>query len=440
MAPTIPKQHYVTIKYSKDSSTESGLLGFSSPYTKDAAFKNRKSTQDRWAYGYSCTVNIDEDDEITISNNENTTGKFTLDSMTLFTTKCYPLILDNIPLAGFEVAKSVRRSSWNTGNVVWRIADPRGFELEISSANFARVLDCTTIINGVIQGQCLWGRDAANNLLLPVASDIYQTALSLTAKTNTKIALKDINPGDTVAVLSKNVSEEDAICEYLGKYYFLEAKHENFDHYGYATRSIELTHYQVERYLFRSVKNDTYFILSSPKVVNIINKVETQLDKLEIAKTITAKLSYNFTISDTTNLILISPTKIVFSELTTTLDPIAESFSEWPIVDRYYAASLVAVDNLGNQFLAKRSDGTHNSSGSYDYFNEAIKIVDINLITGVVKLATEESLQKWKGSRATIKNSTIRIDNLNDYQLFKFTVSTKSGIVGTILRTSSTHY
>lgn len=105
----------MTIQYRKDTTTESGHLGFASPYTKDAAFKKRKETQDRWAYGYGTTVNIDENDDITVTGGgrQGGYGHMEVDASTLFMTNCYPLIIDNNLIEGFQIAKSVRRSgSW----------------------------------------------------------------------------------------------------------------------------------------------------------------------------------------------------------------------------------------------------------------------------------------------------------------------------------------
>ena len=59
MAATIASKLYVTIQYRKDAGNDDGHLGFASPYTKDAAFQKRKSTQDSWAYGGGTTIEID---------------------------------------------------------------------------------------------------------------------------------------------------------------------------------------------------------------------------------------------------------------------------------------------------------------------------------------------------------------------------------------------
>ena len=67
MAAVISEKLYVTIQYRKDAGNDDGHLGFASPYTKDAAFQKRKSTQDSWAYGGGCTIEIDENDDVTFT-------------------------------------------------------------------------------------------------------------------------------------------------------------------------------------------------------------------------------------------------------------------------------------------------------------------------------------------------------------------------------------
>ena len=356
MSTVIPKQHYVTIQYRKDSSTESGLLGFASPYTKDAAFQKRKNTQDNWAYHGCAKVNINpDDDSISLEQTETDTTRWNyFDVGALFITKCYPMIMDNVPTPGFEVAKSVKRCGWNGGNVVWRIADPRGFELEISSANFARVLDCTTIINGVIQGECVWGRDGANNILLPVASDVYQEAVRQTVKTNIKISLKDVQIGDTVELLTKDNTDDDKFV-YFGKNYVL-CRDTDYNRGGYNSRRYKFTA-QVERYILKSVKTGEYLAMTTPKLTAIVNKVATPMDRLDAAKQITADLIAGTKIDTIYHPILVTPTKTakIDVKLIPFTDPIG---SEWPTRDKYYSQAIVC--KIGDEYwVAQNSDNRH---------------------------------------------------------------------------------
>lgn len=358
---TIPEKTYVTIQYRADSSAE-GKLGFLSPYTKDSAFQKHKDTQDKWAYGYGVTVKINEDDDVTVSGKGNAGRNGEWDAAALFMTNCYPRILKNELTEGFEVAKSVRRCGWNgSGNVLWRIADPRGFELEISSENFARVLDCTTIINGVIQGKCVWGRDGSKNILLPEASDVYQEAVKRTSKVNSNISLKDVQVGDTVELLSKD--GEDLGGQYLGKYFFMQYGQAPTDRndrlYGRYTDGIYRFNFkQVERYLFRA--DDKYFVLSSPKVTAIVSKIETPLDKTVIAQEATDYRDNTHDIKGIDSVVLVSPTKIKLNTVTSKLVPFEYVGGNWPVTNKYYTEAIICEMN-GKYYLAKRKE----KSGPY---------------------------------------------------------------------------
>ena len=203
---TIPSQHYIGLKPERD--TESSLpLAFATPFGTDAAFEKRKSTVDNWCRGYGTYVN----------------GKYVYPE---FDAKVH----DNELMEGFRIAESVRRTGWNGGNVVWRVVDPRGFELEISSANFARIVDCTTIVNGEIKGKCIWGRDGAANVLLPEASEPYQQAAANTKRSTMKIDMKSLAVGDEVEF------KDGQIWVYLGVYSTLSRKESKMDGgRGYST-------------------------------------------------------------------------------------------------------------------------------------------------------------------------------------------------------------
>lgn len=175
---TIPKQLYVGFRR---QGSDDLPLGFATPYDTSKAYEKRKSTVDYW------------------SNRDN--------SMWNTKTKVYdkvtplePTIIDNVPLSGFKIAESVRRVYWGGGNVVWRIVDPHGYELEISSANLAKILDCSSVVNGEIMGECVWGRDKAQNVLLPVSSKPYLDAVNNTSRAGKKVPLKEVTIGDTVVL------------------------------------------------------------------------------------------------------------------------------------------------------------------------------------------------------------------------------------------------
>lgn len=98
--------------------------------------------------------------------------------------------LENKPLKGFKISKMVTHGGgWNDLTVHWRIVDPRGFELEISSGNLGKLFQYCKVDHGDIEEACVYGFDKANGskvVLLPVNSDIYLDSVTSTAIHNAK--------------------------------------------------------------------------------------------------------------------------------------------------------------------------------------------------------------------------------------------------------------
>ena len=106
-------------------------------------------------------------------------------------------IIENLPTKNIYVASSVSR--WSTSNKLFRVKDPRGFTVEIPTDNLATLLQYTTVINGVIQEECVWGRHGGNHILLPVNSEPYNEAkATLDVLENKLIDIKDLKVGDWV--------------------------------------------------------------------------------------------------------------------------------------------------------------------------------------------------------------------------------------------------
>lgn len=123
--------------------------------------------------------------------------------------------MTNELLSGYSIEKCVYRTYWGGGNVVWTIQDPRGFAFEISSSNMAKLLECVTIINGVIQGECIIGRNGQQNILLPKDSQPYKDAVAFTIMNSTAptISVKDVLPGSRIEHKAGYTNT------YLGKYF-----------------------------------------------------------------------------------------------------------------------------------------------------------------------------------------------------------------------------
>lgn len=179
-----PDSHYVG--FQGRPTVDNVPLGFMTPDGTDAAAVKRKATVDNWTRGRSHTAKSD----------------------------LPPTSYENKPMSGFKLGREIRHSSggWGQGNVKWRIEDPRGFELEISSPNLAHIIAATTLENGEILEQCMWARLRSENILVPVTTDVYKAAQANTERSKKTASIKDVKLGDRVIL--QNGTEG----VYLGQY------------------------------------------------------------------------------------------------------------------------------------------------------------------------------------------------------------------------------
>lgn len=150
-----------------------------------------QSTGRSWAS--SRIVEYKKDDKGNIERDENNRYVTTRDEYV----KGQEFISDNTPTAGFYVGSSVSR--WSTSNKLFRVKDPRGFTVEIPTDNLATLLHHTTVVKGVVQEACCWGREGNNHILLPVNSEPYLITLDqMDTLQNKLISVKDLKVGDWV--------------------------------------------------------------------------------------------------------------------------------------------------------------------------------------------------------------------------------------------------
>lgn len=106
-------------------------------------------------------------------------------------------IIDNTPTKNIYVGCSVSR--WSTSNKLFRVTDPRGFTIEIPTDNLATLLHHTTVVKGVVQEECVWGKEGNNHILLPINSKPYRLSREQqNVLDNELISVKDIKVGDWV--------------------------------------------------------------------------------------------------------------------------------------------------------------------------------------------------------------------------------------------------
>lgn len=174
-AKKIPKQVYVTAKkqpiydnYENRDAQGRAIptgygppLGFLHPWNPKKPDDKKHVTQREWAYEHYTTHDFkceERNGHLWISG-----WRFEYDHITKQSTKIVvgefadpqPMVYDNVPLSLFKIQRSVSR--YSTSNKLWRILDPRGFELEITTGCMDELIQNATILKGgLIDAKCVW--------------------------------------------------------------------------------------------------------------------------------------------------------------------------------------------------------------------------------------------------------------------------------------------
>lgn len=203
MSFDIPEKLYVGVQGKKDFNKTNPPLAFAIPYgTKN--WENRKSTVDNWAgYGKKTHKYIMNADG-THQKDEN--GHYKSEYIEPDPNEG-GFIVDNVPVDGFYFEKSVTR--YETSNKFFRINDPRGFQLEIDSANLGDILLNSHISKGYLVGKFQWTSYKGKAYLVREDHPAKQK------KENPKIARAEIKVGDKVEI------SENGSYIYAGKFYRL---------------------------------------------------------------------------------------------------------------------------------------------------------------------------------------------------------------------------
>ena len=196
-------------------------LGFITPYEDNAAGRKRQETVDRWSKERDYTGSWVD-------------GKWVREEI-VKKPELATRIMPNDQVSGFKLAEEVRRTYWGGGNVVWRIEDPRGFEIEISSANLARIIEEVGILpGGVIPGKCIYGRLGKDNIIIPEGTELWNRSVKDAEELSRR-----------AKSVSKNQVQIGSVCElkngsfgtYLGQFYVTTANHPYFERrYYYGNR------------------------------------------------------------------------------------------------------------------------------------------------------------------------------------------------------------
>lgn len=113
----------------------------------------------------------------------------------------------NEPLKGFKIFDDVtRRSSYfGSGRTMFNVCHPKGFYFEISSNNLAELVCRCTVINGVIQDECVLSWDKTSLAILPATSSEYKENIKHTEMINDgTVKIADLKIGHAYCDRNRN--------------------------------------------------------------------------------------------------------------------------------------------------------------------------------------------------------------------------------------------
>lgn len=233
-------QLYVGVKPSSDVQwdgkkyaevTTNSPLAFATPLEKNQAGLKRQETVNTWLRERK--IRLDEVGEVVEDERGHPIYDVVVPDIR---------ILDNVPRAGFKITDDIKRVYWGGGNVVFRVYDPNGFELEIQSSNLMALIQVSGINEGgVIPGHCVWGRDGKNNILLHEKSAEYRNAIM-----GAENAKGPVQVSKTQRVIgSKYLLQDGSQCIYLGTI-FAASEQASGDYGSYADLACGLTAVKVK--------------------------------------------------------------------------------------------------------------------------------------------------------------------------------------------------
>lgn len=222
----IPEQFYVN--YAKRG--QKVPLGFATYFENNSLFRKRKGTIDGWADKATAGVEA-----------------------------------DNVPRPGFKLSEDVTHGGgWNDTSTYWRVSDPSGFELEITSGNVTKLFRYCDISKGVINQPCIWGWDKANGskpVLIPIESDLYKAAVKTTAVHNAEsLALKDMKIGYTVQLKNGDKGV------FLGKVFYTYYNDKSGNREGFYSIKQDFTYLIADE--------NGLIMVKAPKIIKVTGKDE----------------------------------------------------------------------------------------------------------------------------------------------------------------------
>ena len=137
-----------------------------------------------------------------------------------------PYDFENVPTSGFVLNKGHTRYAWSSfgsKTTVIRIYDPRGIEFEVTPENLVALLMHTDCSHREIQGELVYAWCGTELMLLPCASEEYQSAMNYTNLQGTRVSANDLKEGFTY------VTKHEEHLVYLGRHMWYETTNQYDD-------------------------------------------------------------------------------------------------------------------------------------------------------------------------------------------------------------------
>lgn len=385
----IPEKHYVGMQKRHGE----GLpLGFMTPWGEDAAAAKRIATVDSWA------------------------GRSGLPAVTI----------DNIPMSGFRLTKSIRTTNYG-GHDHWRVEDPRGFELEISSGNLAQLISVGTVENGEFLDECVWARHGANNVLLSTSTEEYKEAIENTRVAGLKASWKEVRFGDRV-VLQNNLRGI-----WLGRVHRAEHGYNDQRDTGLGANEVsvssKLTHMILRDGSDVSGYARTLHGIASPKL-SYVEPCETPLTEAEVEVMLNDLLKDKSVYKEYTGyrsplVVSLSPIKIA-ENLTLRLAPLDETDPQ------AIESMLTGYDR--EMILGRMADGTIGTLSKYSQNKEASlsKISESHLAQAElrrIQAPVSRNRSWYSGGSYSFQESTVEcpLADVTEFYRLEIQVQTKVG-------------
>lgn len=246
----------------------------------------------------------------------------------------------NSPLEGFKLHSLTQRSRelFGSGRHVWRVEDPRGFILEISSENLQAIIETSSLKESVICSPCVWAWSGQYLSLIPINSDLYKDTISNKERHQKKVSKKDVKIGNILIL--KDGSE----VIYYGRWWILEKDH----HADVIVKPVEIIQY------YREYDKKWYFTYKSKLEIAEIKdskeNLKSQDNLFELVKQNRMKVEYH----NLAGVLAISKKPIKLSDYYKESDLLEEDYKLFNFnyqIKQYHSEKVLTIKTSDEKYL-----------------------------------------------------------------------------------------